>query len=182
MTEQQFRDTLIRYLANPADRYLHDTIYHDNMILEFPQSGERFVGRANVSAMREAYPAAVAFTVQRIRSNGDLSVVELVVTYDDGSPYYGLSIMELQDGKVVHETIYGGEAWERPAWRARWVEAVEHGIAASSDVGFERTRITTEQEIRTELIRHWSEPDNQAQVHEIYHDDLVLEFPNLASA
>ena len=34
-------------------------IYHDDAVLEFPQSGERFEGRANFQAWRELYPEPV---------------------------------------------------------------------------------------------------------------------------
>jgi hypothetical protein len=177
MNEQQIRDALVRHLANPADRDLHDALRHQDVVLEFPQSGERIVGLANIRAMREAYPADVTFAIRRVRNRGDLWVLEGVTTYDGASPFHGVAIIEFRDGKMVRETIYGGEPWEPPAWRAQWVERAEQGPAASSPNGMEQTGTMTEQEIRAELIRHWSEPDNHAQTHEIYHDDLVLEFP-----
>jgi hypothetical protein len=31
----------------------------------------------------------------------------VIGSYDDGPPYYGLSILEFRDDKVAHETIYG---------------------------------------------------------------------------
>jgi hypothetical protein len=33
--------------------------------------------------------------------------------------------MEFHGGKVVRERIYFGEAWDPPAWRARWVEPMD---------------------------------------------------------
>jgi ketosteroid isomerase-like protein len=36
-------------------------IYADDAVLEFPQSGERIRGRANIIAFRTAYPAKVTF-------------------------------------------------------------------------------------------------------------------------
>ena len=32
-------------------------IYRDDVVVEYPQSGERIVGTANLQALREAYPA-----------------------------------------------------------------------------------------------------------------------------
>jgi hypothetical protein len=32
---------------------------------------------------------------------------------------------DITDQDVVHETIYFGDPWEPPAWRAPWVELVE---------------------------------------------------------
>jgi hypothetical protein len=34
-----------------------DLIYHDDVVVEYPQSGERILGRRNLRALREAYPA-----------------------------------------------------------------------------------------------------------------------------
>jgi len=33
-----------------------------------------------------------------------------------------VSIMEFQNGKVIHETQYFAEPFEAPAWRSQWVE------------------------------------------------------------
>ena len=122
MDDRDIRAALERSLASVGNPEAEHAVYRDDVVLEFPQSGERFVGLANVRAMREAYPALVAATVLRIRGSGDLWVSELVVTYDGQNPWYGVAIMELRDGKVAHETIYGGEPWQAPAWRARWAE------------------------------------------------------------
>jgi hypothetical protein len=52
------REALIAQFREGRD--LDDTheIYHDDAILEFPQSGERFVGKASFLAFRKRYPAA----------------------------------------------------------------------------------------------------------------------------
>lgn len=132
MSEQEIRAALIRHLADPEDRELHDAIRHEDVVLEFPQSGERIVGLAKIRAMREAYPANVSFDIRRIRNSGDLWIMETVVTYDGGSPLHGVAIMEFRDGKMVQETIYGGDPWEPPAWRAPWVEIIAPATVASS--------------------------------------------------
>ena len=85
---------------------------------------ERLVGLANIRAMREAYPSSLTMTIQRIRGSGDLWVAENVITYD-GKPMHTVNIMEFRDGRVVRETIYFGDPWEPPAWRAQWVKLDE---------------------------------------------------------
>ena len=60
-----------------------------------------------------------------MRGHGDLWVTELILTYAGRRPTHAVDIMEWRDGKVAHETIYFGEPWERPAWRARWVQPIE---------------------------------------------------------
>ena len=71
--------------------------------------------------MRSAYPAQLGFEMRRTTGSGDLWVNEYVIRYD-GKPSHVVGIMEFRNGKVVRETIYVGEPWEAPEWRARWVE------------------------------------------------------------
>jgi SnoaL-like protein len=99
-------------------------IYHPDAVLEFPQGGERLVGLANIRAMREAYPVAVALEIHRIRGTGELWVAENVITYDGARSLRTVTILEFRDKQVVRETIYFGEPWEPPAWRAQWVEPI----------------------------------------------------------
>lgn len=123
-SDAETRAALERYLSNITDPEVAHEIYHDDIVLEFPQGGERIVGLVKVRAMREAYPAAVKLTTRRIRGSGDVWVAETEVTYDGGRPSHGVAIMEFRDGRIVHETIYWGEPWEPPAWRAQWVEPI----------------------------------------------------------
>jgi hypothetical protein len=96
-------------------------IYADDAILDYPQSGERFRGRATIAAQRGGHPADRHFTVRRIVGSGDLWVNEVTITYD-GVPSYSVSIMELADDKVVHETQYFADTFGAPAWRATLAE------------------------------------------------------------
>ena len=124
MDDREIRAALERHWSNINDQDVVHEIYHDDVVLEFPQGGERLVGRANVRAMRDAYPSRLALRTERIRGSGDLWVAENVITYD-GKPMHTVNIMEFRDGKVGRETIYFGDPWEPPAWRAQWVELVE---------------------------------------------------------
>jgi hypothetical protein len=98
-------------------------IYRADAILDYPQSGERIRGRANIQASREAQPNAKRFTVRRVLGGGDLWISELVMTYD-GQPSYVVSIMEFEGGEVVHETQYFGDPFEPGPSRAQWVERI----------------------------------------------------------
>jgi hypothetical protein len=107
-----------------SDAYDFDAeheIYHDDAVLEYPQSGERIHGRRNIQASRFAQPNSKRFTVRRILGAADLWVTELVLTYD-GLPSYTVSIMEFRDGKVAREAQYFGDPFEPGASRAQWVE------------------------------------------------------------
>jgi SnoaL-like domain len=114
------RAALLRLLDAGADRDAAHEIYADDAVLEFPQSGERFVGKQNFLQWRRGYPAEVEFAVRRIQGSGALWIVEVSVRYDGGEWQYGVSIHEFRGRLMVRETIYWGPGWEAPQWRARW--------------------------------------------------------------
>jgi hypothetical protein len=95
-------------------------MYTDDAVLEFPQSGERFEGVENLHPWRSEYPADTKFGFREIRGGGDLWVAEVTVSYDGGADNFGVSIIELRDGKIARETIYVTEGFEAPEWRAEW--------------------------------------------------------------
>jgi hypothetical protein len=102
------------------DPELAHAMYHDDAVLEFPQSGERFVGVENLREWRSNYPASTAFEVRRVRGSGDLWVAEVAISYDGGPWNYGVSILEVRQDRIARESIYVAEGWEPPEWRARW--------------------------------------------------------------
>jgi hypothetical protein len=95
-------------------------MYHEDAVLEFPQSGERFEGVENFREWRRQYPAKTNFELGEIRGGGDVWVVELTVTYDGGPTNFGVSIHEFRGDKIARETIYVAEGFEAPEWRAQW--------------------------------------------------------------
>src|SRR6266496_2682687 len=93
------------------------SIYDENVVCEYPQSGEMIRGRRNLQALRGHHPGKPGgFKVRRILGAGDMWVTEYVIHYE-GKPFQTISIMEFRDGKVVHETQYFAEPFEAPAWR-----------------------------------------------------------------
>jgi SnoaL-like domain len=124
MDEVTFRAMLEQNLEHSrSDPELAHSIYHEDAVLEFPQSGERFEGVENFREWRSNYPANTTFEFREIRGRDDLWVVELSVTYDGGPRSFGVSIHELRGDKIARETIYVAEGWEPPAWRAQWRSA-----------------------------------------------------------
>jgi len=59
--------------------------------------------------------------IRRIVGINDLWVTEYVINYGT-TVVQTVSIMEFQNGKVIHETQYFAEPFEAPAWRSQWVE------------------------------------------------------------
>ncbi|HSJ16975.1 MAG TPA: hypothetical protein VK920_02645 [Solirubrobacterales bacterium] len=58
-----------------------------------------------------------------MRGRGDLWVAELSTTYDSGPSMFAVSILEFREDKIARESIYVGEGWEPPDWRAQWRSA-----------------------------------------------------------
>lgn len=121
MDEATVRALLQRHWEYAAtDQEIAHEIYHDDAVLEFPQSRERFEGKANFIAWRKLYPAALEFVIRRIRGQGTLWVAENSIRYDGGSWNYTCSILEFRGDKVARETIYIMDGWEAPGWRTPW--------------------------------------------------------------
>ena len=95
-------------------------MYAEDAVLEFPQSGERFVGVENFREWRSNYPANTSFEFRGVRGSEDFWVAELLVTYDGGAPSFGVSILELRGDKIARESIYVTEGFDAPEWRVRW--------------------------------------------------------------
>jgi hypothetical protein len=98
-------------------------IYAEHAILDYPQSGERFRGRSRIQAQRGGHPAERHFSVRRILGAGDHWVSECVITYD-GAPTYSVSIMEVAEGLVTHETQYFADPFPAAPSRAALAEAI----------------------------------------------------------
>lgn len=124
MEDQDNQAALKQHWAASAsgDLETEHNIYDDNVLCEYPQSGERIRGRRNLQALRGHHPGKPAgFNVRRIVGSGNLWVTEYVITYES-KPFQTVSIMEFKDGKVVHETQYFAEPFAAPADRRQWVE------------------------------------------------------------
>lgn len=103
----------------------HD-IYDDDVICDYPQSGERIFGRINLQALRGGHHPGKpsGFRVRRILGKGDTWVTEYTVNYQEQLAYT-VSIMEFREDKVIHETQYFADPFEAPAWRSQWVEPID---------------------------------------------------------
>jgi 3-hydroxymyristoyl/3-hydroxydecanoyl-(acyl carrier protein) dehydratase len=98
-------------------------LMHDDFVQEWPQSGERIVGRDNAMEINRNFPGGLPkMKFRRALAGGDLAVMEVELTYADGSRYFGVSVVEIRDGKVAKETDYFAQPFPAPQWRAQWVE------------------------------------------------------------
>jgi hypothetical protein len=98
----------------------------DDVIQEWPQSGERIRGRANAKAINDNYPAMTGMTpklsLRRISGEGAHWVVEGTIDYGDGTPVSYVGVTELRDGRIAAVTEYFANPFDAPAWRQQWVE------------------------------------------------------------
>jgi hypothetical protein len=121
MDEAEKQALIARYWESSASgEDLTDEIYHDDAVLEFPQSGERFEGVDNFREWRSVYPASVRLELRELRGAGDVWVAEGSIRYDDGPGQPAVNILEFRGDKVARETIYVTEPWDAPEWRAQW--------------------------------------------------------------
>jgi hypothetical protein len=110
-----------------ADVARAEELYHPDAVLEFPQSGERFEGRATFTEWRGQYPVDaddLRYRISRIVAREDFAATEMTASYDRGENWvYGVQLLDFRDDKVIRERIYVAEGWEAPEWRAKWRSA-----------------------------------------------------------
>jgi hypothetical protein len=128
MNESAIRAALQRHwdASDANDFEAEHDIYHDDAVLDYPQSGERIRSRRNIQLSRFVQPSDKRFKVRRITGSGNLWVTEFTLSYD-GVPSWVVSIMEFRDGKVAHETQYFADRFAPGASRAHLVEIVTDG-------------------------------------------------------
>jgi ketosteroid isomerase-like protein len=125
--DQEIRAALDQHwAASDADDFeTEHLIYHEDAVLEYPQSGERTRGRRNIQGQRASQPNKKRFSIRRIIGGGDLWVTEFILTYD-GKPSYTVSVMEFSGDKVARETQYFADPFVAPASRSQWVERMDN--------------------------------------------------------
>jgi hypothetical protein len=109
--------------SESGDLDVEHAIYAADAILDYPQSGERFKGRSTIQAQRGGHPADRHFSIRRILGSGELWVSECVITYD-GVPTCSVSVMEINDGLVTHETQFFADPFPAAPGRAALAEPI----------------------------------------------------------
>lgn len=99
-----------------------DELFHENAVMDWPQSEEKIVGAENRRAVYNAFPKLPKITLRRMVCSDDLVVAEASLDYGTPVIYKSVFIFEMMDGKIAKETAYWSEPFEAPQWRAKWVE------------------------------------------------------------
>jgi hypothetical protein len=124
VSEAANRETVERVIEalNTRDLDLFHAQFHEDSVLEYPQSGERIVGGENRRGVYGAFPGLPKVAPRRLRASGDLVVAEADLDYGDGTPWQAVFVFELRDGKIARETAYWPQPFPAADWRAAWVE------------------------------------------------------------
>ena len=141
-TNRQVVERFVKGLVG-RDLDLQAAVCAPDMVTEYPQSGERIRGWANIRAVAENYPgglptnlegrvigsedkwvAGPSFNVLRIEGSGDVYTLVGSATYPDGQTWQVISIIELRSGRIAKATEVYGAPFDPPPWRAQWVERI----------------------------------------------------------
>jgi len=143
------REVIERYLAAmksalfEGDYRSLDQLRHPDFVEEWPQSGERVLGSANMRAIEEHMPnppvsgsverlvgsedrlaLTPAMTILHIAGTGDMYTVVWRATYQLGDVWFGIMLCTLRDRLVWRATTFFAPQLEAPAWRAAWAEPI----------------------------------------------------------
>jgi len=115
-------------------------IANDDVIQEWPQSGERIRGKDNIMAVLQNYPGLPQATVSGLRGSednwvltpswtplriigtGDHYTLEGWVAYPTGEVWNVIDLFDFRDGKLIKVTEYFAAPFPAAEWRAKWVE------------------------------------------------------------
>ncbi|MBI2486235.1 MAG: nuclear transport factor 2 family protein [Deltaproteobacteria bacterium] len=124
MSKAKNRATIEGLVAaiNGGDHAVLDKVFTEDVVMEWPQSGERIRGGQNRREIYSRFPALPKVTPRQITGSGDLWVLEASLDYGDGEPYQCVFVFEMRRGKIAKEVGYWSKPFEAPAWRAPWVE------------------------------------------------------------
>ena len=107
---------------NAADLNALDQVFTEDIVMEWPQSGERIRGANNRREIYRRFPSLPRVTPRRTSGAGDFWVLEAALDYGDGEPYQAIFVFEMRDGRIAKEIAYWSKPFPPPDWRAPWIE------------------------------------------------------------
>lgn len=95
-------------------------LVQEDFVMEWPQSGEKFVGRENALGAWTAQTDRPEMESEpSVTGSGDLWVVQMRLRYSSGLNHY-VGIFQLRDGKLARATEYFGAPFPAPEFRAKY--------------------------------------------------------------
>jgi predicted PhzF superfamily epimerase YddE/YHI9 len=122
--DQANRDVVERFFAatERGDIDLVATLADEQMVMEWPQSGERFAGRANVIAAMAAVEVKPEMVGQpRLIGSGNVWVLMVPLRYGEDILHY-VAVLELDDGRIKRATGYWGSPFAAQPSRAPFAD------------------------------------------------------------
>jgi ketosteroid isomerase-like protein len=118
------RTAIDRFIAamNARDLAALDQVFADDVVLEWPQSGERIRGGQNRREIYARFPSLPRVRPRAITGSGDHWTLEASLDYGDGDLYQCVFLFEMRDGRIAKEVAYWAKPFPAPEWRAPWVE------------------------------------------------------------
>ncbi len=139
------QERVMRALAETLSEHNWDRlndVFHEDAVLEFPQSGELFRGVMNIRAQFENYPnidpgtselaevigeetyaLTPSYTLIKVEGSGVKGTAVVRVRYPDNSQWWALNLFEVRDGRIRRSRTYFAPDFEAPDWRAPYREA-----------------------------------------------------------
>ena len=94
----------------------------DDIVMEWPQSGERFRGKQNaLAAMQGQETKPVPAGKPRMVGSGNVWVLMMPLRYGEEVHHY-VGVYELRDGKVARSTEYFGAPFPPQEFRAEFTD------------------------------------------------------------
>lgn len=106
---------------NRGDHEALNGVFTDDVVIEWPQSGERIRGERNRREIYSRFPSLPHITSRRITVQDDLRVLEANLNYD-GDEYQCVFIFRLRGDQIAQEIGYWAKPFPAQEWRAPWVE------------------------------------------------------------
>ncbi|MCX4512361.1 nuclear transport factor 2 family protein [Streptomyces sp. NBC_01619] len=98
----------------------------EDVVVEWPVSGERIVGRDNYVSINAEYPEGWSIRVLRVVADGGTVVSEVEVPHEAMGVHRVASFWTVREGKIVEGREYWSELGSDPSpqWRAAYVQKV----------------------------------------------------------
>lgn len=109
----------------------------EDAVWEYPQSGERFLGIANIRGQLESYPdlepgsseldeviggttyaLTPMYTIVAVEGSGNRGIALVRARYPDGSRWWVVNLYEVRGGKIARSRSFFAPEFEPPDWRA----------------------------------------------------------------
>ncbi len=98
----------------------------ENVVVDWPATGERLCGRDRYVEMQRVYPEGWSIEVRTVVSEGSQVAAEVRVPHGD-EVFFCAAFYELEDGVIARGIEHWSDGYPSspPAWRAHLVEPLE---------------------------------------------------------